>query len=498
LSISLPSLTFELLEWNDKHFSTTRHSEERLRKMASTAGTNSDQFKNSLKRMFRGVCVEKNPADFYIRRGLDVRAFTFLMATSEDFFRCVELSSELLSHLREIRAPMSKISLTQFIRGFLTHFDLHTEVDDLKRWAQFLQDELSQYVGRKGDSQLQVFVANRELIFSTYGPSRIVRQAQEENIDFDMVLDKYSLVGFSDARFTQLCRYQYYLQTLKSLNVGEDHSVLSEIVKRDVVNSPYTANKQLGHEILEILIDRSGTDSISSSWQRAVLEIAGDPRVPKSAAKYQQWWSLLGDNRIAKVRGWLSSFDLKLFLEFLEQSAKESGNADMERMFGDRKIFMEGLLAQGLVTDSRLFLSKSAQMYLKKSYRKEELPAYARLNGTQTSVIYLNLSGRVRMIEGSHSFKLKLMDKLPSALGIDDYSVSTFDDSKLRTSPGWSYQREYGNYSGNGFVEFAHHTQLSWQHRAIEYLKDQGLQVDISKLISADKYRMYKNKFGAD
>jgi len=135
---------------------------------------------------------------------------------------------------------------------------------------------------------------------------------------------------------------------------------------------------------------------------------------------------------------------------------------------------------------------------LKKSYRKEELPAYARLNGTQTSVIYLNLSGRVRMIEGSHSFKLKLMDKLPSALGIDDYSVSTFDDSKLRTSPGWSYQREYGNYSGNGFVEFAHHTQLSWQHRAIEYLKDQGLQVDISKLISADKYRMYKNKFGAD
>src|SRR5690606_913390 len=136
----------------------------------------------------------------------------------------------------------------------------------------------------------------------------------------------------------------------------------------------------------EILIDRSAGRPISQSWQSAILSIAGDPRVPKTSRNFQRWWVLLGEKRIGLMRGWLSRLDLKLFLKLLEQSAKDGSVSDMERMFESRRLFMEGLVEQGLVTNSRLFLSAHAEAYLKSNFNKDELPEYARVLSPQTSM----------------------------------------------------------------------------------------------------------------
>jgi hypothetical protein len=389
---------------------------------------------------------------------------------------------------------MSRLALTQFIRAYFVHFDLLADDNALKYWSVFLRGEIEHYVQSKGSNQLSVYAENAQLVFSIYGPSRIVRQAHEERVDFDLVLRRFGLTGFADARYIQLCRYQYYLGTLKELPVGADHTILAELTKPAVANSPYMANKQLGHEVLEILIDRSTGNDISPSWQRVILSIAGDPRVPKSSPLYQQWWSLLGEARIQKVRGWLSRFDLKLFLQILEQSARDEGNEAMQRMFASRKVFMEGLLNEGLVSHSRLFLNKQAVEYLKRSFDKKELPDFARVSGTQTSMIHLNLMNKVQMLEGSHSFSLKLMDKTPAACRWTNRDQNDFKDDELRSQTKWKFLREFGQM--DGYVELKHDVHLNWQHNAVEYLHSKNIEVDIGALIPPDMRRLYKSKFG--
>jgi hypothetical protein len=278
--------------------------------------------------------------------------------------------------------------------------------------------------------------------------------------------------------------------------VGDKHGVLAEVCNPDVVNAPYSNEKLLGHEILEILIDRTGSNAISQSWQSTILAIAGDPRVPKSHPKYQQWWEVLGDKRVALMRGWLSRLDLKVFLQILEQSAKDGSNADMERMFVSRKTFMEGLLKQGHVAESRLFLSEEAVRYLNKHYRRDELPSFARVSSTTTSMIYLNIANKVHMIEGSHSFKLKLMDKLPASANVTNYGVDRYRDDDFRTSIGYKYNREFSGW--DGLLELTHDVHLNWQYRAIQYLRTKDIDIETGKMIAQNRIREYKQKHGSN
>lgn len=499
LNLNGLELRFELPELNDRSFLKLRRAADRLKAIAKNVGTNSNTFKAALEKLEYAVYVQKNPdLSQVIQRSVDVRAFTYLMATDEKFLQRITLTRSLFEHLTHIRSPMSRVALTQFIRSFFTFFDVRSGEETLMRWAAFLREQLEAYEHHSSHGQIAVYIKNKELIFSAYGPSQVVNQAKKEGIDLDVLLKRYSLIGFANARYIQLCRYQYYLQTLKSIPVGENHPILAEVVKQDVVNSPFAAKRLLGHEILEILIDRCPGNDISASWQSAILEIAGDPRVPVSSRRYQQWWSLLGEARIKRVRSWLSRFDLKLFLEVLEQSALESGNLDMKRMFPERKVFMQGLLNEGLVSDSRLFLSRTAEQYLKTAYRKEELPEYARVSTRDTSAIYLLIDQKVHMLEGSHSRKLKLMNRLPQSLELLKPEKTQFDNETFVNRPIARYTNEFGGESAEeGFEEFSHNGHLLWQHKAINFLERHGVNVDFRSLIPSSQVRQYKERFGS-
>jgi len=276
--------------------------------------------------------------------------------------------------------------------------------------------------------------------------------------------------------------------------LGEDNQLLAEIIKPQVFNSPHQ-ERALGHSILEIIIDRSSGKELSDSWQRVILSIAGDPRVPKSHSKYQKWWVILGERRVALVRGWLSRFDLSLFLKVLEQSAKDGSHHDMERMFKPRKAFIEGLEKSELIAESRLFLSHYAESYLRKHYRQEELPNYARVTSNDTSMIYLNINNKVHMIEGSHSFTLKLMDQIPSRCRVNDYDLKVVSNEELRSAVGHQYRNEFNTETG--ILEAIHDIHLNWQHKAINFLRSNGLQISASEVIEVDRHREFKAKFGA-
>lgn len=495
--MTLTALDFILPEWQEHDFKLMRKASDKVVAIASNAGKRSDSFKNACRELLEiSLSGDNARLKKAISQPIDVRAFTFLLYSSDEFSKSVAVSRACLDALLVPRSPMSKLSLVQLVRAFFVRFDTVSSSEGIREWCDFIKRNLNDLALDTGSSDLSRYAKYSSILFSLDGPRNVVDYAKEHQIDLGVLFERFGLDGFTGARYVQLCHYQYYLETLKNITVGSDNKILSEVVKKEVINAPYSDNKQLGHVILEILIDRSAGQSISTSWQRAVLTIAGDPRVPSSSRNYQQWWELLGEKRIALMRGWLSRFDLKLFLKVLEQSARDGSNSDMERMFESRKVFMEGLLKQGLVGESRLFLSSYAEHYLKKHYKKEELPEYARVASQQTSMIYLNVSGKVHVIEGSHSFKLKLFDRLPVASRVLDYNVKNYADTDLRSSIVFKYNKEYRN--PKGMRELTHDIHLGWQNKAIEFIRAQGLSVDVAEMISNSRYREYKNKFGAN
>ena len=208
-----------------------------------------------------------------------------------------------------------------------------------------------------------------------------------------------------------------------------------------------------------------------------MLRIAGDPRVPESSLNYQKWWAVLGSERVRSMKGWLSRVDLKLFLEILDDYGKSSGKRDMQRMFPSRKRFLDGLIEQGLVAHSRLFLSAEAERFLKRNFAAEDLPDYATVSGSQTTTIYLQV-GHLHMIEGSHSFAMRLSSDIPEIPEILNYETRKFSHNKL------TIMRDE--------VERIIHTPYRfWQHNAIQYMRNRGIYLDVEKLFSKRDYRDY-------
>jgi EH_Signature domain len=494
--ISLPELNFQLREWKPQDFQVTKRATAKIRDIGSGAGTGSNRFIMARNRLHKAA-LAGGLAHLItqMRESVDARALSDLLCTEVDFVESIVVTRELLDQMASVRSPMSRLALTQLIRAFFVHFDQIATDEDLDDWCQFLKLQLRQYRLAGGESELRNYARNADLLFQKHAPQKVVQSALDAEIDFDTLIQRYGLTGFSDGRYLTLCRYQYYLQTLKDIDVGEAHSVLKEVCNEDVVNAPFSKGKLLGHAVLETLIDRTAGASISKAWQSTILNIAGDPRVPKTHPSYQKWWTILGEKRIALMRGWLSRLDLKVFLKILEQSARDGSNTDMERMFVSRKKFMEGLLNQGHVVESRLFLSDEAVRYLNRNYRKSELPSFARVASTKTSMIYLNIANKVHMIEGSHSFRLKLMDKLPSTANVTDYGVNRFRDGDFRTSIASRYYREFGG--GDGLLELTHDIHLNWQYKAIKYLKAKRIEVETGKMIARDRLREYKRKYGS-
>lgn len=491
----LPDLTFELPDWKPSDFTRIKDAEKKVKQISHKAGTGSDTFQKACLKLLN-IVLQKQPEKLVsnITSSVDVRAFTFLLGVSEEFVRQFSLTRSQLDILVTPRNPISKLSLLQLIRAYFVRYDTIANTQVLTDWRAFICSQLSQLKLSAAPSDLTSYVKHATVLFSASGPSEIVAFAKNMQSDLDGVLRELGLNAFSNGRFLTLCRYQYYLEELKTIPVGAEHEVLNEVVKTEVINAPIDDSRLLGHAVLEILIDRAAGSPISPTWQSVILTIAGDPRVPTSSPNYQKWWVLLGEQRIGLMRGWLSRFDLALFLKVLEQSARDGNIGDMERMFEPRKQFMEGLLEQGLVSQSRLFLSRHAEQYLRKSFKKEELPEYALVESAETSMIYLNLAGKVHMIEGSHSFTLKLLDKLPSKLNLLDYNKRSFADSEFRTKIALLYNKEF-RY-GSGIEELRHDVHLNWQYKAIQFLTDQGIPVSAFELIGAARYREYKSKFG--
>ena len=441
------------------------------------AGANNEKFE-TVHRELQKVVQKGGRLENVLETPLQIRALAMLLTSRYEGL--VDVSHGLLNKIFQIRKKPNALIVETILNHYLKKYDYLSDVSAVESWLLTAMRE-------RGSLTTEYY----HLLNGT-GPKWLAEKSHEENRDFDQLLSDMKLDRYSSGRFMMIAKNIYYLEKLRNLDPNQEHPILQEMQKEKVYNSRYDEHSLLGHEVLKILISNAPVVGISESWLNVILAIAGDPRVPPSHRRYQKWWSQLAPQLKDKVQGWLSKLDLKLFLEALKDFSYQLGNEELRRMFASRKRFMEGLLDKQLISATRLYLSPDAAIYLKKMYKKEHLPNFSIVKDGGKSLIHIQL-GDAHMIEGSHSCKLWIYEKLDPSAIVFDYSKTCVEYRSLTS--GLSHRMKKKGCPHKESI--THRPHIYWQHQAIVALQDIGVPVEPRCVLEESDYRKYKRIYGA-
>ena len=476
----------------------------RLKKIIQSGGslsTEGEERKEKIKQaMMAGESIES-----FIEETKDVRhTISLYCEREENLLEKYPLTLEKLIHLCKVaRMTKSEImpvsvkivntfgnqlnfsinTLRQLIILFIDHFD---RIECYKKFGKLISDHLSILPeNRRRAKDIECFYEQRELLFNQDGPKNLVDLAQRENTNLNDIARRSFIQNSPQCRFYEITKNIYYIETLKSIPVGEDDKIFNELLRQDVKESPFESG-YIGHEVAKIMIKRTldASQQISEEWRDYILSIMGDPRVPISSTNYQKWWQHLEKIHVDAMVRWLSGLDLKLFFEIIEEHSTKTNNEDLFRMFPSRKIFLSGLYDNEYIEFSRLMINWDVELFLKRNYSKDKIPQYTLLNdGGDKSLIYLKIRN-AHVLEGTHNFSIRISEEPPSknielSKRVDIRTVASVNTV---TTP----------------IPHSHSPKPLWQYKVLSALNDDPFNLSISPeiVLSDQDYQIYKREFG--
>ncbi len=492
----LPRVEWPITHWDSQLIERWTALESKAAEMSEAAGSN-DAFESAVAEL-RNMASTGQFGNLLARlkRRIVARALTWLWLNDTDFASKM-LNPSLLNTLEKAQEPrFTRMTLQQLAQLYFRRFDLlDTKYEVREPLERILVQQLEKIPRLKIQSTwidpLVTLKRETSWLLNLDGPAMLARRVQEEGRELGETFQELGLQGFDDGRYGDVCRTHFYLDTLRNLPIGASDPVFSELLKPLVHMAPFEGTRRIGHAALEILIDRTLQD-ISDAWQDFIISLAGDPRIASSARNYREWWQPLGEERIQKVRAWLSKEDLRLFLRALEQYGFESGNDELQRMFPARKTFLEGLFRLKLIRSTRLLLGDRARQAVKKILDKDVNTSFASMDGQMNdkAVIYLDC-GDFHLIEGSHSFKIWVYFATPSE-SLRTYEQNHFSHADLTKAIPSEYKKTYPRLPFDSFV----HSPNTWQNNVFNFLANNGIELDVEQLLSPQDYRYELSRFG--
>ena len=447
-----------------------------LKKVTKKAGTENSKFKAAFSEVYSSA---KSSGDVQRHLNSKIHIRAFAIALQSDVGKRIKITDKLIEKINQLSPKPGSLLIDSLYQHFLNEFESLESPKALMEWlvwARRLRKTLEWY---------------DENLISMDGPDWLAARAIDHDIDFDQQLVELELNHFSSGQFMTVSKRIYYVEQLRSIPVNSDHDLLLELQKKRVFESRYDENQLLGHQVLQILIGRAPDSDICDSWLNTIIAIAGDPRVPNSHHNYTKWWSHLSSKDIAKVRGWLSKLDLKLFLEALQNYSDSSGDDELQRMYPSRKRFLEGLFDAGYITHTRLYLSWSAANYLKRNYKPEHLLSFSSVDGNK-SIIHVELDNR-HIIEGSHSCYLWVYRSLDESATVFDYNKTSESYSGLTSRLGTAMANK-----GHPPVDKIQHlpANFNWQRKAVKAMNSIGVGIKMKDVLTDSDYSSFIRRFG--
>lgn len=496
MALSLRLGEFSLPDWRPAELSWIRARHASLGAVASRAEKPSSRFNSKsieLQRAAqRGGAAAVMPL---LTDRLSIRVCANLWADvdSPSFRRDCPPTQELLDRFETVGLPLSSLTLAALLRAYFDHFDRLFQGDMLKHGQTFLRRHLNARRGGQSGSDLDKVRSAQDWLFSESAIQATVSSTRQRYSDLEEAWRAWGLRAYRAGRFAQRCQAIFYIEHLEQIDVGADTAVFAEVTQKSVARLPYGEGKTIGVKVLEVLIDRSADSQLSDAWREAILEIAGDPRLPPSAPSYQRWWDPVGPERVRRMQGWMSQLDIGLFLEVLEEVGKQSSNAELQRMFPARKQLLTAILETGAVVNSRLFLSREALSYVKRQYPERQLNVFGKLSDASKSVIYMQV-GSVHLVEGTHSFRIYIYPSLPADCIVfqhDKHPINPLDlgpDLERSLYDPGTPKSQYRHFAST------HYTNLKWVYEAIRVLRNAGVRVDETQVLSASQLARFRRE----
>lgn len=496
MSLSLPKLEIRLSRWTEASAREWQQRAEAFTRLTEGAGKSATL--EAVKVRLAGLVKQGRLRELREQLGqrIAARAVTLLWLEDE-YFRRRTLNPVMLGALVQSQGTVSTLTLHQLVDLYFLRFDQLDEGGGegavIGALEKTLRGQLQQWADRshKREGPLAGIATQLDLVLGRDGPRKVVRRAESLGVELRPFLENQKLQKAAVGRFFEVCQAIYYIETLKRIPLGEKHRILKELRDPSVNSGPFDEERRIGHAALEVLIDRSGSEAPSDAWLHFVLDVAGDPRVV-AGKQFVRWWKPLGEERIRRVRGWLSKVDIRVFLEALEDYAQSSAKDDIRRMLPARKQFVEGLSNAGWLKQSRLVLGSTIENAIRRRLGsvmdRIEFIRYAK---PDTAVLILDC-GDFFIVEGSHSFKIWVYLASPADNVLFDYSVRSLSHSQLINAIPAAYADQY---PGVPFEGITHHPNLGWQYKVLKFLADQGIRLEPESVLTPQDYHAMLRKY---
>ena len=387
-----------------------------------------------------------------------------------------------------LEAGCSRLTAITTLSLFLEHFDL------LDTWypglflstRDLLWRAVSSQVPRGRSDAVETVRTNATVLLESDGPGRLAAWLTSNGGDLMAWLRDARLSEYADSRFGRLTRDAFYLRWLAAADAeSEDHDLLetisSEVVARQRTESSRSDGRWFGHDVLAALTAKT-TRYPSNAWLTAVQAIGGDPRT-RETTQWRLWWSQVPPEHVARAVRWLGGGDLKAFLDGIARYAEETHNDDMTRMLDRRRRLLLGLYEQDRVLDVRLVLGDDIGAWVRRSAPVRIDAARLWDAGKQdTALVYVDC-GDFALVEGSHNFKLHLFTR-GSVPELADRSRREFRSEEIRENLPALHQSRWGWDSYLGVA----HQGGEWIRRALDFLRDRGIQLDERVLMTQNDY----------
>lgn len=402
------------------------------------------------------------------------------------------LAFQALEAIRSVALPLTRLSALTLLRLHLTYFD---EVDKwgkvtLEQTSELLRDALKEITRVQPGSALQFAIERPNLLLGRDSPARMSLFLREEGLTVPEFFLKNGLAGYENGRFSQQVREHYFLAQIREADSSQDHDFLQELTSTDVINRQSNDGRLFGHTVIEEMAANK-KEKPSRQWVDTVLDIAGDPRV-EGTDRWEKWWRDISSAAQREVITWLSTQDLRLFLTAVEQYAREANDAELLRMFPDRKIFLEGLDQLGIVRETRLFLGDNARSRVKSILGKHFRSDIAYLTKEPAKSLIFVDCGDFHFLEGSHNYRLWIYIGKPHPMLVNRRRRE-FDPANLWKIVSADQERVLGR-KGFGFEGVTHHGL--WQYAALKFLGSRGISLPADKLMSKASYDLMKYRLG--
>ena len=357
-----------------------------------------------------GLELEKGLSENTIFTWHEILYITNELATSKHLFNRLMEYEELETFILLIKKYKKLSIYKKLFNIYFNYYSTLNKEGAMTVLKMYLKSILRTYKGK--NRYINNLVTVKEHVFGKL-PDLLEHYDNDfESIKVDMKLQ-------DDFEFSKALLNLKIIQELKALKYDEDNQdVFSTIIDRKEMffDDGLTLKEYVAKYLIEIAIYENLP---FPNWQIFILKLIGDPRSTAMHSSTMRSWNIIGEKKKDFFIKTLSKDDLKLFLEALSNSVSDT-NYHYRKAFWMQ--FLEKVVFTKIMIGSDAYASMNDVMKEKYKFNND---SYGRLQGIHNqSAVYIDF-GVIKVIEFTHSGKMRGFRQCPIDLNQKDYKTKS-------------------------------------------------------------------------